>query len=264
MSWRRVLAIADKEFQDALRNRYVVVLMILLPVLFAAIPALSLASLRRIPPTRSSAGEWPPALARRLAGLPPPVQLEVFLAAQFMPLFWIAPLAIPMTIATYSVVGEKRERALEPLLATPLTTGELLVGKALAAAGPGVLLSSAAYLLAVAAAGGIGLSAPAMALLWGPAAWFQIFVLGPLITLLATFSGLIVSSRVNDPRLAEQIGMVVILPLLGLILAQSFGLLWLSGALLGLIALSLAGADALLAALAVALFERETILTRWR
>ncbi|GBD08056.1 hypothetical protein HRbin22_00285 [Candidatus Thermoflexus japonica] len=264
MNLHRIAAVIDKEIHDALRNRYIVMLMVLLPIVFAAIPILSLTSIRQIPPSRGSSGELPPALARRLAGLPPQAQLEVFLVSQFTLLFWIAPLAIPMTIAAYSVVGEKREKALEPLLATPVTTGELLTGKALAAACPGIALSWAAYLLVVAAAHGIRLSPPALETLWGPTAWVQIFALGPLITLLATLTGLIVSSRVNDPRLAEQIGMVVILPLLGLILAQSFGILWLSGALLGVIALFLVGVDALLAALAVALFERETILTRWR
>lgn len=264
MRIHRVLAVADKELQDALRNRYVAMLMILLPIVFAAIPIISFISIRQIPPSPSSSRELPPALARRLAGLPPSAQLEVFLVSQFMLLFWIAPLALPMTIATYSVVGEKRDKALEPLLATPVTTEELLAGKALTAASPGVLLSGAAYLLTVAAAQAIGLSEPAMAALWGPTAWLQIFVLGPLITLLATLIGLIVSSRVNDPRLAEQIGMIVVLPLLGLILAQSFGLLWLSGTLLGLLAMLLLGLDVLLAFLAAALFERETILTRWR
>ncbi|WP_376789024.1 ABC transporter permease subunit [Thermoflexus sp.] len=264
MNLHRIAAVIDKEIHDALRNRYIVMLMILLPILFAAIPILSLIGIRQIPPSRASSGGLPPALARRLAGLPPQAQLEVFLASQFMLLFWVAPLAIPMTIAAYSVVGEKREKALEPLLATPVTTGELLVGKALAAACPGIALSWAAYLLTVAAAHGIRLSPPARETFWGPVAWAQIFGLGPLITLLATLTGLMVSSRVNDPRLAEQIGMVVILPLMGLILAQSFGFLWLSGSLLGLIALFLLGVDALLIALAVTVFERETILTRWR
>ncbi len=264
MSPHRIRAVIDKEIHDALRNRYIVMLMILLPIVFAAIPSLTLAGLRQLPLSREPLGELPPALARRLAGLSPQDQLGVFLASQLMLLFWIAPLAIPMTIATYSVVGEKREKALEPLLATPVTTGELLMGKAIAAASPGILLSWTAYLVTVVAAHALRFAPPTLATLWGPVAWLQIFVLSPLITLLATFTGLIVSSRVNDPRLAEQIGMVLLLPLIGLILAQSFGILWLSETLLGLVALFLVGGNVLLAALAVALFERETILTRWR
>lgn len=263
MQLRRIVAVMDKEFHDALRNRYVVMLMVILPILFAVISIFSLTAIRRLPPGREPSGA-PPAWARRLAGLPLQTQLEVYLVAQFMGLFWIAPLALPMTIAAYSVVGEKRERALEPLLATPVTTEELLAGKALAAACPGIVLSGATYLLVVVAAYGIRLSPPAWETLWGPIAWLQIFLLGPWIALLATLIGLMVSSRVNDPRVAEQIGMFVILPVIGLILAQSLGMFEWTGLLLGGIALLLLGADAVLLTLAAAMFERETILTRWR
>ena len=40
---------------------------------------------------------------------------------------------LPSIIASYSFVGEKVEKSLEPLLATPTTDGELLLGKSLAA-----------------------------------------------------------------------------------------------------------------------------------
>ena len=260
----RIFAVLDKEVHDALRNRYVAMLLVILPLLFLALPVATMIGLRQIPPSWGSTGELPPALARRLADLPPQAQMEVFLIGQWMLLFWIGPMAIPMTIAAYSVVGEKREKALEPLLATSVTTAEVLAGKALAAALPGIGLSLLTYLGVVLGAALLRIHPAAFAVLWGPTAWLQVLVLGPLFTLMATLLGLMVSSRVNDPRLAEQIGMVVVLPLLGLIIAQSLGFLWLSETLPLLLALFLAGLDALLLALAVALFERETILTRWR
>ena len=40
---------------------------------------------------------------------------------------------IPTTIASYTMVGEKVEKSLEPLLATPTTDGEILLGKGIAA-----------------------------------------------------------------------------------------------------------------------------------
>ena len=52
----------------------------------------------------------------------------VFLSL-FMFMFMIIPVAIPVTIAAYSIVGEKTTHSLEPLLATPITTSELLVGQ---------------------------------------------------------------------------------------------------------------------------------------
>ena len=40
---------------------------------------------------------------------------------------------VPTVLASYSLVGEKVEKSLEPLLATPLTDGEILSGKMFAA-----------------------------------------------------------------------------------------------------------------------------------
>src|SRR5574338_688738 len=61
------------------------------------------------------------------------------------------PLIIPINIAAYSIVGEKTTRSLEPLLATPITTAELLIGKTLAAAIPAIVATYGAF--AVFAAG---------------------------------------------------------------------------------------------------------------
>ena len=46
-------------------------------------------------------------------------------------LFVILATVFPSTIAAYSIVGEKIEKTLEPLLATPTTDGEILLEKAL-------------------------------------------------------------------------------------------------------------------------------------
>ena len=52
-------------------------------------------------------------------------------------MFMLIPLFIPVNIAAYSIVGEKTTHSLEPLLATPISTGELLAGKNLASVIPG-------------------------------------------------------------------------------------------------------------------------------
>ena len=75
---------------------------------------------------------------------------------------------------------------------------------------------------------------------------------------------MLVSARVNDPRTAQQFGALFILPLTGLFMAQMSGAFILS---LGLGVVVLAGLFllwALLLVFGVALFERETILTRWK
>ena len=73
-----------------------------------------------------------------------------------------------------------------------------------------------------------------------------------------------VSSRTNDPRVAEQVAMMVIIPLLALFFGQIAGLVYLNARLILWMALAVAVVDGILVAFAVQLFERETILTRWK
>ena len=52
-----------------------------------------------------------------------------------------------MSVAAYAVVGEKQARTLEPLLATPITTFELLAAKVLGALVPGIVLVTICFAL---------------------------------------------------------------------------------------------------------------------
>jgi ABC-2 type transport system permease protein len=73
-----------------------------------------------------------------------------------------------------------------------------------------------------------------------------------------------VSSRVNDPRVAEQLSAVVILPVLAVFFGQIAGLFILNSTLILILCLILVLVDMLMVYLAIRLFQRETILTRWR
>ena len=75
---------------------------------------------------------------------------------------------------------------------------------------------------------------------------------------------ILISSRVNDARTAQQFGALIIIPLAGLMVAQFSGSVWLSSLALALIGLGLLAVWLALTFVSVALFDRETILTRWR
>jgi ABC-2 type transport system permease protein len=75
---------------------------------------------------------------------------------------------------------------------------------------------------------------------------------------------LCVSSRVNDARSAQQIGALIILPISGLLVAQLTGSVQLSPPVIALVAAVLVILNAGLMCLGVALFDRESILTRWK
>jgi ABC-2 type transport system permease protein len=73
-----------------------------------------------------------------------------------------------------------------------------------------------------------------------------------------------VSSRVNDPRVAEQLSGAVIIPIILLLVGQSVGFLLLSPTLVLVAAIVVAVLDVGLVYLAIQTFERENILTRWK
>jgi ABC-2 type transport system permease protein len=87
---------------------------------------------------------------------------------------------------------------------------------------------------------------------------------GPAAALVALQSAILVSSRVNDPRAAQQFGVLIIIPLMAVLVVQFTGTLWLTTGALVLIALALFAVWVGLTWVSVAVFDRESILTRWR
>ncbi|TMD60767.1 MAG: ABC transporter permease [Chloroflexi bacterium] len=189
---------------------------------------------------------------------------QAIVGKQFSVIFFLLPVFIPSVIASYAIVGEKRDRTLEPLLATPIRTSQLLVGKSLSALVPTVVLTLACALLFVA---GIALWAvtPRVAGVVITPGWVAVLAVDmPLLALIGIALIVIVSSRVNDPRTAQQVSAVLIVPVLGLLFGQLSGVLVLNlpFALLGALVLGFFAFVAL--RLATDLFGREAILTRWR
>jgi ABC-2 type transport system permease protein len=70
------------------------------------------------------------------SGIPTTISLGV---ESIIYIFVILATVLPSTIAAYSIVGEKVEKTLEPLLATPTTDGEILLGKSIASFIPPIL-----------------------------------------------------------------------------------------------------------------------------
>ena len=137
--------------------------------------------------------------------LDPEGAIQAMIFQQFLILLVLTPVAGAMSVAAYAVVGEKQARTLEPLLATPITTFELLVAKVLGALVPGIALVIICFALYL---GGVALFAhPGVyRTLFFPRALLTIFLLGPLASLAALQLAVCVSSRVNDARSAQQVG----------------------------------------------------------
>lgn len=190
--------------------------------------------------------------------------MQTYMLNQFLIMYIFVPLIIPINIAAYSIVGEKTRHSLEPLLGTPITTLELLIGKMLAAVIPAVIATWLGFFIfcagAVIITGGFGLVITLLDVGWLVA----IFLLGPLLSLFSVCVCLMISSRVSDPRVAEQWSSIVIMPVLLLMFGQIFGFLVFSSNLAFLMALVTVILDAIVVYFCVQLFARETILTRWK
>ena len=89
-------------------------------------------------------------------------------------------------------------------------------------------------------------------------------MVGPLIELATLLVSVVVSSRANDPRSAQQLTSLLILPITVVFIAQLMGAFVIPVAALLLAALGLLITNAILLAVGVRVFHRETILTRWR
>jgi len=195
--------------------------------------------------------------------LDPEGAIQAMIFQQFLILLVLTPVAGAMSVAAYAVVGEKQARTLEPLLATPLTTFELLTAKVLGALLPGVALATVCFAAYV--GGVVMLAHPGVyRTLFFPRALLTIFLLGPLASLAALQMAVCVSSRVNDARSAQQIGALVILPISVLLVAEFTNNLQLTSRLVLLISSGLAALNVALMAVGIRLFDRESILTRWK
>jgi ABC-2 type transport system permease protein len=268
----KIKTIVRKEWAEVFKNRLVLFTVAFLPLIMTALPLGILFAMRGEIPV-DDGGEAVEGFTSELPEefntfCPPELAdgecFQVYLVSQFMIMFMLIPLAIPATIAAYSIVGEKTTRSLEPLLATPITTAELLVGKSLSALIPAVVATYGAFAIYAIGAWFI-ISNRAVYAAMMDARWLlAIFVLGPLLSLSAVSTSMMVSSRVNDPRVAEQLSMVVIVPVLAVFFGQFAGLFIINRQLVLISSLVIFIIDIGLVYLAVRLFQRETILTRWK
>jgi ABC-2 type transport system permease protein len=264
----KIKTIIRKEWAEVFKNRMVIFTVAFLPLLLTALPLGIIFSTRDASNAAGSAGTSGLSSATTQGMCPEGLSgaecFQVFMISEFMMMFMIIPVAIPVMIAAYSIVGEKTTRSLEPLLATPITTMELLVAKCLAAVIPAVLATYAAF--GIFALGSWLIVANKMllsALL--DARWLiAIFIVGPLLAIMAVTFSLMISSRVNDPRVAEQVSMVIIVPVLAGFFGQVAGLFVLNKTVISWVAVVMLGLDALLVYLATRAFQRESILTRWK
>ncbi|MCL2688206.1 MAG: ABC transporter permease subunit [Methanobrevibacter sp.] len=195
----------------------------------------------------------------------PSIKIEeiVILINTLSLIYIMMPSFIPPTLASYSIVGEKTEKTLETLLASPITDDELLFGKIIAAFVPSIsiiYLSSLIFMFL------INIFTYSRLNYFFFPNWdigIVLLLIVPFITFLSVEVNVLISSRSSDIRSASQLGVLSMFPFIGLYMLFQ-------RELIGINLFNLLGIAVFLLVIAIflfiiirSIFNREKILTKW-
>ncbi len=186
ISARRVRAIVRKELREFRRNRSLIWSMAIFPLIFCIQP---LIVVFRLP--ASAAGQ---------------------LTNEHVLLYLLGiPALVPVFVAAYAVVGERQQGTLEPVLTTPILREEFLLGKALAALLPSLVVAYVVFALFLACIELFAQPGIASAVIQAPDLLAQV-LFTPLLAAWSIWVGITISARSSDIRVAQQLGVLASLP----------------------------------------------------
>jgi ABC-type Na+ efflux pump permease subunit len=244
MNLETALTVAAKELKVIRRKKSIIAYIILLPLLIS-VGFLPLVESQIVPSS----------------GVPADYSLGLNSLTYF---FVVLAAVLPASIAAYSIVGEKVEKSLEPLLATPTTDGEILLGKSIAAFVPPILAVWAGASIFMAATDYLTHSYLSFYYFPNWTAGVMLLLLAPLAAIFSIELTVIASSRLNDVRAANQVGFLMFIPFMGVFLAATEGIIAFSVENLLIFSGIVLIADAVLFFLSASTFRREEILTKWK
>ena len=235
LSRRRVRAIFAKDLREFRRNRSLTVGMGITPVLFSIQPLIAVLTLGS---SASSALRHEHVLLYLLG----------------------VPALVPVLVAAYSIVGERQQGTLEPVLTTPVRREELLLGKALAALVPSITVAYLVFGLFLACVELFAAPSVAPAVIRVPDLLAQL-VFTPLLAGWSIWASMLISTRANDVRVAQQLAIVASLPSVAVIVLVAFNLIPASPVTAAVAAAALLVLNRIGLRLVSATFDREGLIT---
>lgn len=237
-SWTRVAAIIVKELNDYRRNRFVMVFtMTILPLILIAAPTIQLLT---APAVLASAK----------------LDNRVGISLLYMLLI---PAIVPSTVSAYSVVGEREQGTLEPILITPIRSEEFLIGKALAVVMPTLAVAYLIFGIFLAVAALFAHAGMETAIFSGSHIPVQV-VFTPLLAGWSIWVGIAISARSSDVRVAQQLSVFASLPPVAIVALMGFNVITPSTRLAIGLAAALLALDALGWRAVAAMFDRERLI----
>jgi ABC-2 type transport system permease protein len=186
-STRRVRAIVRKELREYRRHGSVVAATAIFPLIFLIQPLFVV--FRASGSSSAAFGQW---------------HLLLYMLA--------IPILAPAVLAAYAVAGERQQGSLEPVLTTPILREEFLLGKALAALVPAVIIAYGVYAIFLACVVLFAEPAVASTILRVPDIAAQL-LLTPMLAALSIWIGIAISTRSSDVRVAQQLSLLANVPL---------------------------------------------------
>jgi ABC-type Na+ efflux pump permease subunit len=238
VSATRVSAVTRKELAEFRRNRLIIVTASILPVILLVEPTVGILTIKASAST---------------ATLDKRVELSLFL-----PL--LVPVLVPAILSAYSVVGEREQGTLEPVLTTPISRVELLLGKAAAVFMPAIAVAYLIFGVFVAITQFGATSAVATAVLHAPQLPAALVFI-PLLAAWTIWVGLAISARVTDTRVAQQLSLLASLPPFALTALMSFQVISPTFGLAAALAGGLLAVDCVACLVVARMFDRERLIT---
>ncbi|CAJ35210.1 putative ABC-type transport system, permease component [Methanocella arvoryzae MRE50] len=257
-----VATIVLKELEELRKNRYILSTMASFPLIFSI--AIPLIYLLTIPMNLTKSD-----VAMLFGHVPDfealsPRQIVVyFLVQSNLPFYLLMPGLMPTLISSYSMVGEKKNGTLEPLLATPVSSQDILFGKTMAAVIPAVLITWISFLIYAILIDAATFNSFGYILLPNGIWLVAVFITAPLLAILSVYATVLVSSRMTDVRASQQVSAVIVVPIMAVFVLQLFGMITLDTLTLVVVSIGLLIVDVVLIRAGTALFKREEILTKW-
>lgn len=236
LSARRIRGIVRKELRDDRRNRTILVAVAIYPLIFLIQPLAIVFS-----ESGAAAGA---------------------LRNGHVLLYMLGiPILVPSALAAHAIAGERAQGSLEPVLTTPIRREELLLGKAIAALIPSVVIAYLVFGLFIVATVLFAQPGIAGAVLQAQDVATQV-VYTPLLAALNIWIGLAISTRMSDSRVAQQLSLLASVPLVIAMALLAFDVIHPTTQLLVGIGLVLLIVDLRGYRLVAPLFDRERLVAQ--
>jgi ABC-2 type transport system permease protein len=271
MRIEKAILVFRKDWREIRRNWQVILpivvvplmISVFLPVLLTVIPSMGTTSETSLSGFEALIQNLPSHVRDQLGGMTE-IQVMIYIMALyfFAPFFLIIPLMASSVIASDSFAGEKERKTIEALLATPISDGEMFLGKTLVSFIPSMIVTIISFLMYTIVFDLLSFSIFG-ALLLPTLDWILLIVgLAPTVALASIGLTVMISAKVKGFREAQQISAILLIPVLALVFGQVTGAVIFGpvviSALIGLFAII----DFAIFRTGVKLFKREEILAK--